>query len=191
MVSERDGQWSPSGRNFRLFWLAQGISSTGDAFGMVAMPLLVLEVTGSVAKMGVVTALACAGQITAGTGAGIIVDRADRRRLMLGCDLGRVALYMLLPISLWLHKPSLALIGAVAFFAGGLGNLFTVAQLAAVPNLVERQQVAPANARLQATQALTYVLGALLVGSSSLILDLAALSRQTRSPSPALRFAWQ
>ncbi len=164
MSSEREGQWSPAGRNFKLFWLAQGVSATGDAFGMVAMPLLVLEVTGSVAKMGVVTALACAGQIIAGTASGIIVDRVDRRRLMIACDLGRVALYMLLPASIWLHHPSLTLIGAVAFFAGALGNMFTVAQLAAVPNLVEQQDVARANARLQATQALTYVLGALLGG---------------------------
>jgi len=55
------------------------------------MPLLVLELSGSVAKMGVVTAIAGGAQIVAGLFSGAMVDLADHRRLMIGCDLGRVA----------------------------------------------------------------------------------------------------
>jgi MFS family permease len=151
--------------NFRLFWLGHGASTTGDAFGFVAMPLLVLQATGSVAQMGLVTALACAGQIVAGVFSGVVVDRVDRRRLMIACDVGRLVMYLLVPAAWWLGHPSVAALYAMSFLAGLLGNLFTVAQLAAIPNLTDTKDVARANARLQATHALTFVLGAMLAGA--------------------------
>src|SRR5262245_692561 len=82
-----------AGRSFRLFWAGQTVSAVGDAFAFVAMPLLVLEISGSITKMGVVTAIASAGQIVAGLFSGTVVDRLDRRRLMIGCDLARMVLY--------------------------------------------------------------------------------------------------
>src|SRR5580658_777264 len=72
-------------RNFRLLWLGQAVSTTGDAFALVAMPLLVLDVTGSVTQMGYVTALACGGQIELGggnrRGPGEQAPPDDRQRL--------------------------------------------------------------------------------------------------------------
>ena len=51
---------SPAGRlwrnrNFNIFWFGQTLSGLGDAVAMIAMPFLVLQVTGSVAQMGLVT----------------------------------------------------------------------------------------------------------------------------------------
>ncbi|MGA2447528.1 MAG: MFS transporter [Polyangiaceae bacterium] len=151
-------------RNFRLFWLGQAVSTTGDAFAFVAMPLLVLEVTGSVTQMGSVTAVTCAGQIAMSVVAGLIVDRARRRELMILCDLGRLAIYAALPVAWWLGAPSLWLIYAVAGIASALGNLFLVGYVTAVANVVDRDKLAEANGRLQATQALTYALGPVAAG---------------------------
>jgi MFS family permease len=153
-------------QNFRLLWLGQAISTTGDAFAFVAMPLLVLEVTGSVTQMGYVTALACGGQIAMSLAAGIIVDRTHRRHLMIASDVGRMALYGILPIAWWIGAPRLWLIYVVAGLASALGNLFSVGYVTAIANVVEKEDLARANGRLQATQALTYAVGPLLAGAA-------------------------
>ena len=131
------------------------------------MPLLVLQTTRSVAGMGTVTALAAAGQLCATPFSGLVVDRVHRRRLMIACDLARLALYGAVPLCASLGALRLGVLYAVAFFTSVASNLFMVAYLAAVANLVEPHEVASANGRLQATQALTYVLGSALAGAVS------------------------
>jgi len=151
--------------NFRRFWLGQAASNVGDAFGFVAMPLLVLEVTHSVLQMGVVTAISSVGQVAAGTFSGVIVDRAHRRRLMVGADLGRLALYLFLAVCFWLGRSDLWQIYLVAAGASLLGGLFQVAHLTAVANIVSTEDIGAANGSLQATQALTYVIGSMIAGA--------------------------
>jgi len=156
------GRLSPS---FRRFWFGQAASNLGDAFGFVAMPLLVFETTHSVAGMGTVTAVAAVGQLLAATCSGIVVDRVHRRHLMLGCDFARLALYAVLPLLAGLGALSLGVIYVVALLTSAASNLFMVAYLAAVANLVEPGEIAAANGRLQATQALAYVVGSALAGA--------------------------
>lgn len=117
------------------------------------MPLLVLDVTGSVTQMGYVTAGACAGQIAMSLVPGVILDRAHRRSLMIASDVGRMLLYASLPLVWWLGAPTLWLIYVVAVLAAALGNLFLVGYVAGIANIVPRDQLARANSRLQATQA--------------------------------------
>jgi MFS family permease len=151
--------------NFRRFWLGQAVSTTGDAFALVAMPLLVLETTGSVAHMGGVTACGCAGQIAMSLAAGVIVDRAHRRSLMIACDVARAVLYAAPPLAWWLGAPSLVLLYVVAGLGAALGNLFQVGYVAAVANIVPKSDLALANGRLYATAALTYAAGPMLAGA--------------------------
>jgi hypothetical protein len=151
-------------RPFRLFWLGQTASNLGDAFGFVAMPLLVFETTHSVVDMGYVTGIAGAGQLFAATFSGVVVDRVNRRRLMIACDLMRMALYGALPLAAWLGRSSLALICITAFLTAIASSLFGVSYMAAVANLVEADDLAAANSRLQSSQALTYVIGSAFAG---------------------------
>src|SRR5437588_11443271 len=74
--------------NFNIFWSGQTLSALGDAFGILAMPLLVLQATGSVAQMGLVTGTFGVGQLISGVFSGPLIDRVDRRRLMVLCDIG-------------------------------------------------------------------------------------------------------
>lgn len=131
------------------------------------MPLLVFDATHSVVQMGNVTALTAGGQLLAATFSGVVVDRAHRRALMIGCDALRLALYGSLPLLSALGVLHLSMIDAVAFLAAVASNLFLVAYSAAVPNLVEASDVSAANGRLQATQALTFVIGSALAGAVS------------------------
>lgn len=151
-------------RNFNIFWVGQLLSALGDAFALIALPLLVLETTGSVAQMGLVTGASGVSMLLTGIFAGAIVDRVDRRRLMILCDLGRALLYGLIPLGWWLGGTSLWLIYTVAIGGTALGMVFQVAYTAAIPNLVDHDQITDANGRLQSTFALASFVGPMLAG---------------------------
>jgi len=161
-----EGQRSSFGlnHNFSIYWAGQSLSAVGDAFAFVAMPLLVLEATGSVVQMGLVTATTGVSQILMGLIAGPLVDRLDRRKLMIGCDIGRFLLYSLIPLGWWLLGPQIWLIYLVTALASALGNLFGIASITAIPNLVSKAQIMDANSRLQATFGLAFFLGPMLSG---------------------------
>ena len=149
---------------FHLLWAGQAISALGDAFAFVAVPLLVLDATGSVASMGLVSATGVAAQVATSFFSGAIVDRVDRRRVMILCDLGRALAYGIVPLFWSLGFRSLPLIYLMTAAAGVLGNLFGVANIASLPDIVERDRLHAANSQLAVTQALAYVLGPLLAG---------------------------
>jgi MFS family permease len=151
-------------REFNLFWAGQTLSALGDAFGMIAIPLLVLEATGSLTMMGVVTALHGVGSLIAGIIGGPIVDRADRRKLMIRCDLGRFLLYLVIPFGWLLFGPQLWLVFVVTLLGAGLQMVFGIGYITAVTNLVDRGQITDANGRLGASYAVAFTLGPLLAG---------------------------
>ena len=76
-------------RDYRALWVGQAVSNLGISVSSFAYPLVVLAATGSPLKAGVV------GSVLAGTAfvlripAGVLVDRWNRRAILVGCDLGR------------------------------------------------------------------------------------------------------
>ncbi|MEU3981008.1 MFS transporter [Streptomyces sp. NPDC026672] len=150
-------------RDFGVFWAAQTLSVLGDSFALVALPLLVLEATGSVARMGLLTAVGGAASVLAAVFAGTVVDRVDRRRLLIGCDLARMALYGLIPL-VWLAGPRLWLLYVVLPVCEAIGMLFAVGYVTVVRGLVGTARLTEANGRLNATAAAAGVLGPLGAG---------------------------
>ncbi|MCX4385750.1 MFS transporter [Micromonospora peucetia] len=150
-------------RNFGAYWVAQSLSAAGDSFAYIAVPLLVLHATGSVAQMGLLTAAAGAASVGAGIFGGILVDRYDRRTLMIAADLARLVLYSLIPLA-WLGGPQIWLLFVVLPICEAAGMVFQVAAVTAVRNLVDRPRITEANGRLQATYAAAAVGGPLLAG---------------------------
>jgi len=149
---------------FQLVWAGQGISALGDAFAFVAIPLLVFEATQSVTKMGTVSAIGVGAQVVGGLFSGAVADRVDRRKVMIACDLLRTVAYGLVPLCWGLGLRSMLLIYAVTAIGGLLGNLFGVAYVAALPQIVVGDRLQRANGQMAATQSLAYVVGPLLAG---------------------------
>ncbi|MET9390607.1 MFS transporter [Streptomyces sp. NPDC006624] len=112
-------------RDFGVFWAAQTLSVLGDSFALIALPLLVLQATGSVARMGLLTAVGGAASVVAAVFAGAVVDRVDRRRLLIACDLVRMVLYGLIPL-VWLSGAHIWLLYAVLPLCEAVGMLFAV-----------------------------------------------------------------
>ncbi len=149
---------------FNIFWFGQALSVLGDAFAMIALPLLVFELTNSLFQMGLITSVSGVGMLITGLIAGVIVDRVDRRQLMIWCDIGRAVLFAAVPLIWWLLGPQLWLLYAVALLGSVLGMLFQVAYSASIPNLVDADQITDANSRLQITFAFGTAIGPFLAG---------------------------
>ncbi len=151
-------------RNFLRFWSGQTFSAFGDAFAVIAIPLLVLQATGSLRLMGVVTALAGVSAMVTGVFCGSLVDRVDRRLLMIGCDLARVVLCLTVPLVWWWHGPHLWLAVLVAVLLAAFGMLFGITYVTAVPNLVQDGAITQANGVLGASESLAYAIGPAVAG---------------------------
>lgn len=151
-------------RDFHVFWAGQALSGLGDAFATVAAPLLVLQATGSVERMGRFTATVSIAYVASGLVAGSIVDRVDRRRLMIACDLGRALVYAAVPLLWWLRGPSYHALLLAAAVGAFLGNIFQVAAITAVANLVPREQLLAANGRMHGAYAAMFFVGPMLAG---------------------------
>jgi dTMP kinase len=130
--------------SFSRLLAAMAVSSLGDWVGFVAVASLVTSLasspaTKSYAVAGVMTARMLPA-ILFGPLAGTLVDRMDRKRLMITADLARGALYASMPFlgHLWA-------IFALSFFIECLSLLWTPARDASLPNLVPRRQLANAN----------------------------------------------
>ena len=151
-------------RDFWVVLLGQGISSFGDAITNTALPILVLAVTGSGLAMGVVGVLSTLPDLVVGLPAGAYADRWDRRKMMFVADLGRAFLTAVIPISVWLGGPTLALVFLVTFPLNVLRVLWLAAFTAAVPGLVGRGQIARANAVFEAFFNVGWIVGPALAG---------------------------
>ncbi|MEU3777528.1 MFS transporter [Streptomyces sp. NPDC032472] len=158
---ERSSLWR--NRDFTVFWLGQALSVLGGSISYLALPLLVLEATGSLVQMGLITVVIGATGIGTGLFAGYVVDRSDRRRLMIGCDLGRALLLGAVPF-IWLAGPRIWVLYVLTAVVTALKTLFDVAYVTAVANLVATEELAAANGRLMGTFAVGTLFGPVLAG---------------------------
>jgi MFS transporter, ENTS family, enterobactin (siderophore) exporter len=151
-------------RDFLVFGFGQGISAFVDAITNTALPLLVLALTGSGFAMGVVGVLSTLPDLIVGLPAGALADRWDRRKMMLYADLGRAGLTALIPISVALGGPTLAVILLVTAPMNVLRVIWLAGYSSAVPGLVGRAEVPRANAILEAIYNTGWIAGPALAG---------------------------
>ena len=151
-------------RDFRVLLTSQGISSLGDGVSFAALPLLVLALTGSGFAMGIVGALQTLPDLFLGMVAGAIADRSDRKRMMFLADLGRAGLTALIPISVAVGGPTMAVILLVAAPTSILRSFFLAGYTASVPALVGRSQVGRANSYFEAIYSAGYIVGPAIAG---------------------------
>jgi predicted MFS family arabinose efflux permease len=137
-------------RDFLVLWSAQLVSTLGSQVSLVAFPLLVLALTGSPAKAGVVGFANTIPALLFYLPAGVLVDRHDRRTIMVATSaLGAVALASV-PVALALGQLAFGQLVAVAFVQGTVTAIFSLTEQGALPLVVDRSQVPEALARNEA-----------------------------------------
>ncbi|WP_326560228.1 MFS transporter [Micromonospora sp. NBC_01796] len=153
-------------RNFLLLWSGQTVSELGTRISGIAIPLLAAnDLDASVFQISLLTFLAWLPYLLFSLPAGILADRVDQRRLMIFCDLGRMALMLSLPlVALGGHLTLWYLYGVVGL-SGVLTVLFTVAYRSRLPRLVAADQLVDANAKLGMSQEFAELAGASIGGA--------------------------
>jgi predicted MFS family arabinose efflux permease len=137
-------------RDFRLLWFGQTVSVLGSRVSAFALPLLVLSFTASPALAGVVAFVGGLPFLVWQLPAGGLVDRWDRKRTMIWCDLGRAVAVLSIALALWAGHLTMPQVLIVAFVEGSLFVFFNLAQNAAVPNVVSGEQLPRALAQNEA-----------------------------------------
>jgi MFS family permease len=151
-------------RNFRLFFIGQGISQVGNWMTLVAQTLLVLELTGDGVAVGFLTACQFAPILLLGAWTGLVADRSDKRRLLMIVQVGAMAQSFTLAALAFMDDPPLAAIFPVA----ALGGLFLAfdnpARRAFVVEMVPESQVHNAVSLNSAMMTSSRVIGPALAG---------------------------
>lgn len=150
------------GRDYRLLLAANFVSFTGDWILSAGLAYQVYVLTGSaLASAGMVLAMLIP-QVTLGSFAGVLVDRRDRRRTMIACNL--LLAVTLLPL-MWVTDPRMVpLVYAVAAVQSGLATGFAAAEAALVPALVDENRLVTANALNGQARDVARLVGAALGG---------------------------
>ena len=151
-------------RDYLLLWSGQALSDIGGAVSELAFPLLVLAVTHSPAQAGFVAALRALPATLFSLLAGVLVDRWDRKRVMLVCDTGRALSLASIPVAYALGHLTIWQLYITAFLEGTLMIVFTLAKTAAIPQVVTRAQLTTAVAQEEFVEGTTALLGPSLSG---------------------------
>lgn len=133
---------------FRLFWLARTTSVAGTAVTLVALPLLVLELTGSAVATSAVAAVEVLPYFIFGLVAGAVADRGNRKRIMVGCDLAAAAALASLPLAAAVDMLTVAHVFVSAAAVATAFVWFDGAAFGALPALVGRDRVVEANSAI-------------------------------------------
>ena len=135
------------------------VSTLGSHTAGIVYTLLVLALTGSPEIVGWVTALRITPFVLLCLPVGAMIDRWDRRRVMLWCDLGRGLVVGSLPLAMLFAEPQLAHIIAVAVVEGTLMVFYNLAEVAALPRVVARPHLPQASALNQAGYSVAGIAG--------------------------------
>jgi len=146
---------------YRRLWIGQTVSVFGDKVDQIAMAVMVYRLTGSMLQMGVMLAVTTLPAALFGLVAGAYVDRWDRRRTMVGSDLLRAGLVLVIPFAARLN---VAAAYVVAFAVSTVSLFFEPAKLASIPELVPSEELMAANSLDGTTSAAAEIVGLLLAG---------------------------
>jgi MFS family permease len=152
-------------RDFMLLWSGQTISLVGTGITQTAFPLLVWDLTHSAAQVGLVGALGTLPYVILSLLAGALVDRWDRKRVMILCDTGRALNLASLLLALMFGRLVVAQLYVNALVEGTLFVFFNLAEVSCLPRVVTKAQLPAATAQNEATMGITALLSPLLGGA--------------------------
>src|SRR6202790_4001061 len=134
-------------RDYMLLWGGQIVSSVGTRVSQLAFPLLVLALTHSPAQAGLIAALRGLPYALFILPAGAMVDRWNRKRVMILCDTGRAIALGSIPVALLPGHLTILQLCIVSLVEGTLFTFFNLAETACLPQVVSKDQLTGAVAQ--------------------------------------------
>jgi Na+/melibiose symporter-like transporter len=161
--SATGGLWAHP--DFLKLWAAQSVSSLGARITREGLTFTaVMSLGATPAQIGILAALVRGPAILVGLTAGGMVDRARRRPVLIGSDVGRAVVLASMPVAAWLHVLTMNQVYVVAALVGALSVLFDIADHAYLPSLIARDQLVEGNSKLATTEGLAEIGGPALYG---------------------------
>ncbi len=151
-------------RDFRLLWIGESISLLGDQFYLIALPWLVLQVTGSALALGTVLALASIPRALFMLIGGAFVDRFSPRNVMFASNLSRMILVGVLAALVLTNNVQLWILYVLALAFGTADAFYFPAQSAMVPALLKDEQLEMGNTLTQGMAMLSMFVGPVIAG---------------------------
>ena len=151
-------------RNFRLFFAGQAVSVTGTWVQYVAASWLVLRLTGSGVALGVVTALSFAPILLFGAWAGVLADRHDKRRILLGTQVAFALLALALWALVWTGAVELWMVYVLSFLQGVVTAIDNPARQSFFAEMVDAEHLTNAVSLNSAVMTGTRIVGPALAG---------------------------
>jgi len=150
---------------FATFTAAVSIGAIADEVARLALPLLVLDLTHSIGSAATLRVVQSVPYIVFGAAAGALIDRVDKRRLLIACDFASFALTVAIPLSSVGGVFSIELLYVIGFLLGSVEVLWGVTtDFSVVPALVEERELTDANAIYFAADRAARIVGPALGG---------------------------
>lgn len=163
-MPDRRGLWGHA--DFMRLWAAQTISAFGSRITRTALPIIAVATLGeSELIVSLLAALSLAPGALLALVAGGLVDRGRKRRILIAADLIRAAAVASLPIVWVLGALTIGHVIVVAATVGAASTLFQIADVAYLPTLIGKDQLADGNAKLESTEAIAEVSGPASAGA--------------------------
>ena len=152
-------------RDFLLLQTGQVLSTIGSESTVIAYPLVVLAITHSPAKAGIVGFARIVPWALFGLAAGLAVDRLPRKAMMITSDIVRACAVGSIAIAAAIGHLTFAHIAAVAFLEGSMYVFFNIAEVGALRSVVSTEQLPTAAAAEQARYSTVTIVAPPLGGS--------------------------
>src|SRR5262245_29710164 len=146
-------------RDYILLWSGQVVSTLGTTASAIVYPLLILAMTNSPASAGIASALGAAPYIVFSLPVGALIDRWDRKRVMILCDIGRGLTLASIPIAMIFNVLTIWQIYLASLIEGSLFVFFNIAEVAALSRVVVKEQLPAATAQNEAAFGVAAIVG--------------------------------
>ncbi len=147
-------------RNFLLLWVAQLISNVGDAFAAIAVLVFITDKSESATAISSLMLVQLIPMVLVGPIIGVFVDKWDRKKLLIGSDIVRAGLYLVVAL-----RPQTPVVYVTVFFAAIASLFFSPARGAVIPALVSDRELTAAIGLSQTTLQSVQIVGPLLGGA--------------------------
>lgn len=147
--------------NFTLLWLGQLVSSLGCALYALAIDIFVLEMTGSTAVMGIMMALVTIPRIIMGPFVGVIVDRFDRKKIIVFSDVISGVVIGIVALTAQLNIINVAIIIGAEISVAICNTFLGPAVESSMVDIVAENELTKSNSRFQMA-----TVGAEIIGSA-------------------------
>jgi MFS family permease len=151
-------------RDFRLLWLGQSISILGDQFYLVALPWLVLHLTGSGLMLGTILLTATLTRVAFQLVGGAISDMFSQRKMMIVSSLLRATVCAVLTALVFSHRIQLWHLFIIVAVFGMADAFFSPALKAFIPAIIEKENLVAGNSLLNTSSLLAMFIGPSLAG---------------------------